>query len=382
MDASQSTIHKLQRSKSKALELRNREKLLSGIIKNTPGMVFQFIYHADSGQYYFTYVSEGSMQLFGLMPAEIMADSIQLEKKFHKADRKTFVESMRASLKNMTLWNWEGQALRCKGMKTWINCRATPRHDDLGNTIWEGVMLNISSSKQSELELLHSRQELRNLIAHIDLVRENDKKTLAREMHDELGQALTVMRLKLALLRMNFGADNALLVEQIRLMKMDLDQTSKVMRQVTSSLRPVALDQGLTAGLEWLIQELRSHTDIAVYLHDALPETETLDDIHATALFRIVQESLTNIIKHADASEVRVVVMLKNNQVHLSVEDNGAGFILDSGFKPNTFGLIGIQERALMLRGCASIDSVPGRGTVISVTIPFVCTTQQMHHAS
>ena len=375
MDANQPAGPELQCVETDALVLRNREKLIRGIINNTPGMVFQYTYHADSGKYDFTYVSEGSVQLFGLTPAEIMADSHRLEKKFNQADRKLFLKSMHDSLGSMRVWNWEGQAVRRNGVRTWINCRATPRHGDHGHIIWEGVMLNISVSKNTEQQLLSSQQKLRNLVAYVDRVRENDKKTIAREMHDELGQALTVVRLKLALLRMNFGAQNPALVEQIRLMKMDLDQTSKVMRQVTSSLRPVALDHGLTAGLEWLIQEFRSNSTITFYLRAALPEEQTLDDIHATALFRIVQESLTNIIKHANASKVRVMVVLKDNQVILSVEDNGQGFIMQTGFKPNAFGLIGIQERALMLQGFANIDSVPGRGTIIHVTIPFVRAT-------
>lgn len=374
--------HNITEIRQREAATREREKLISGIIQNTPGMVFQYVNRADSGQYYFTYVSEGSIPLFGLTPAEIMADSHRLEKKFNKPDRKAFLTSMHASLKNMSIWNWEGRAVRRSGAVNWINCRATPRQGEHGHIIWEGVMLDITSSKHTEQQLLNSRQELRSLVAHIDGVRENDRKIIAREMHDELGQALTVIRLKLALLRINFGEKNPALVEQIRLMKIDLDKTSKVMRHVTSTLRPVALDHGLTAGLEWLIEEFSGNTAIRFDLQANLPEDAILDDTHATALFRIVQESLTNIVKHANASAVLVLVSLENNRVHLRIKDNGQGFTMHSGVRLNAFGLIGIQERALMLHGRATIDSEPGRGTVIDVSIPFVTITSREHHDS
>ena len=215
--------HDISEFRQAETALREREKLISGIIKNTPGMVFQCIIYSDNRHLDFTYISDGSMRLFGLTPAEIVGNSQLIQKNFLESDQKTFLASMHKSLDLMEVWNWEGRVVKNNGPEKWINCRATPRYAENGNIIWEGVMLNISKSKKNEKELLSSKQELRNLVAHIEGVREQDRKKMAREIHDELGQALTVMRIKLSLLRINFGKDNSELTDDIHLMKVELD---------------------------------------------------------------------------------------------------------------------------------------------------------------
>lgn len=368
--------HDISEIRQSELALRENEKLVSGIIKNTPGMVFQCTIYSDDRHLDFTYISDGSMLLFGLTPAEIMSNSQLIEKKFIESDQKTFLCSMHKALKSMEVWNWDGRTVLNDGNTKWINCRATPRYSDSGNVIWEGVMLNVTISKQTEQQLIDSKQELRNLAAHTESVREGDRKIIAREIHDDLGQALTVLRMNLSLLKINFGPENPALIECIQSMKIDLDKTIKIMRHVTSTLRPVALDLGLTAGLEWLVEELTKNTRIKCHLQSNLHENDTMDDIRATTLFRIVQESLTNIVKHAEATEVIISIELEEleqgNFVRLKIKDNGKGFTLNAKTKKNSFGLIGIHERALILRGIAEIYSVPGEGTVVDVSIPLV----------
>ncbi|MDO8652227.1 MAG: PAS domain S-box protein [Undibacterium sp.] len=352
--------------------LRKSEQRIHGITANTPGMVFQCLQRAKSDELLFIYVSEGSMLLLGLTPAQIQANQNAITDHLVEWDRVSFHDSLRASSKSMGVWNWEGRVALTDGEEKWINCRATPRLSDDGDIIWEGVMFNISEGKRHEQELKQSRKVLRELSAHTEIVLEEERKRIAREVHDELGQALTVLRMDVSLLRLNFGGQSPQLMERILLMRDGVDRTIQMVRDITSALRPVALDLGLIAGLEWLVQEFIKHSGIDCQLQTNGCEEVTLDDSLATALFRIVQESLTNVTKHAEASEVVVLIELESDEsIRLEISDNGKGFIADGIRKSGSFGLIGMRERALMLHGAIHIHSVPGQGTHIKVCIPL-----------
>lgn len=353
--------------------LRESEQRIYGIAANTPGMLFQCQFNVTSGALAFTYVSEGSMSLLGLTPEQIASTPSAIVLQLVESDREKFYDSLRLSAVAMEMWNWEGATLLIEGEQRWINGRATPRAAPNGDITWEGVMLNISESKRSEQALRQSRQLLRDLSAHMESVREEERKRIAREVHDELGQALTVLRMDVSLLRIHFGAQSPQLMERILAMKAGVDHTIGIMRHVTSALRPVALDLGLIAGIEWLVQEFTRHTEIHCQLKTNVCEEVVIDDSRATALFRIVQESLTNVVKHAAASGVVISVWIEAEQ-HVCVEivDDGNGFVSESGRKANSFGLIGMRERALMLQGEVSIDSVPGQGTRVKVRIPLI----------
>jgi signal transduction histidine kinase len=352
--------------------LRESEQRIHGIAANTPGMVFQCVLQKGSTAPLFTYVSEGSMLLLGLTPQQILSDSNAITRQLSKPVRQAFHDSLRHSAQSMQGWNWEGATVSVGGEQKWINGRATPRLSGTGDVIWEGVMLNVTESKHSEQALRQSGQLLRDLSTHMESVREEERKRIAREVHDELGQALTVLRMDVSLLRLHFGGQSPQLMERIRTMTEGVDRTIRIMRHITSTLRPVALDLGLIAGLEWLVEEFTHHAAIHCQLTASGCEEVVLDDGRATALFRIAQESLTNIVKHAEATEVVVSIQMRDHQhVCLEITDNGKGFIPESGRKAGSFGLIGMRERALMLHGEIRIDSTPGVGTRVEVCIPL-----------
>lgn len=213
---------------------------------------------------------------------------------------------------------------------------------------------------------------LRDLSAHMESAREEERKRIAREVHDELGQALTVLRMDVSLLRLHFGGQSPALMERILAMKEGVDRTIRIMRHVTSTLRPVALDLGLISGLEWLVEEFTHHAGIDCQLQASGCDEVVLDDGRATALFRIVQESLTNVVKHAAASAVVVSIRIEDNRsICVKISDNGKGFVPGGARKAGSFGLIGMRERALMLHGKVDIDSTPGTGTRVEVCIPL-----------
>lgn len=244
----------------------------------------------------------------------------------------------------------------------WIDITAVK--DAHGTVLYRAMnVLDISERKESE-------RRLRELSAHMESVREEERKSIAREVHDELGQALTVLRMEVSLLRLNFGAQSPQLMERILAMKEMVDRTIHMVRDVTSALRPPALDLGLTAALEWLVEDLKGCPGINCVLRADDYEVE-LDDSQATALFRIAQESLTNVLKHADANEAEVSLHVEQGRICLRVRDNGRGFSNGAAGKTGAFGLLGIRERALMLGGEVEIESVPDKGTCVSVCLPL-----------
>jgi signal transduction histidine kinase len=213
---------------------------------------------------------------------------------------------------------------------------------------------------------------LRELAAHRDAVREQERKRIAREIHDELGSLLTALKMDISLSRMHAGDDPA---QQERLAQMrDLvDKTIQMVRQVATQLRPAALNLGIVPALEWLAHEFSQRSGIACVL-DTGDEID-MDDGHATAIFRIVQESLTNITRHAEASRVDVSLRRQGGGITLRIADNGHGFDPGSA-RADSFGLLGIGERAQALGATADIFSAHGAGCTVSIHMPVQADTR------
>ncbi|MDB5769144.1 MAG: hypothetical protein JWQ61_3958, partial [Collimonas fungivorans] len=212
-------------------------------------------------------------------------------------------------------------------------------------------------------------QQAQERAYELEASREEERKHLTREIHDELGQHLSALRMGVSVVGLEFGGRNPSLQGKIERMVTLVDATIKVVRNVVSSLRPSALDMGIVSALEWLAQEFTGNTGIPCSL-DVCEENIILDDKRATTIFRIAQESLTNISRHAQASRVGISLERKEKHYLLVVRDNGKGF--DTAVqKKKSFGLVGIRERTLMLGGEVEISSGPGVGTTIRVSIPI-----------
>lgn len=227
---------------------------------------------------------------------------------------------------------------------------------------------NITALKETERRLQESQHLLRQLAARGETAREEERKALTREIHDEMGQYLSALRLGVSLIGLQFGVGNPALEDQTQHLIGLVDSTIKVVRDVVASLRPTVLDMGIVSALEWLVDEFIERSKIPCGLRVAgeMP----LDERRATALFRIVQESLTNISRHAEASAVEIVLERNDTRYFLEVRDDGKGF--EPCLRKNkSFGLVGIRERGLVLGGEADIVSAPGRGTTVKVNFPI-----------
>lgn len=241
-----------------------------------------------------------------------------------------------------------------------------PERDAGGQVV--GVLAigrNITALKESERRLSESQQQLRQLATRSEAVREEERKYLTREIHDELGQYLSALRLGVSVLEMQFGGANPLLAERTRALTGLVDSTIQVVRNIVGRLRPGALDMGIVSALEWLVEKFRENNEASCQLHVDESRIQ-MDEASAIELFRIVQESLTNVRRHSAATRVDITLAADAGQYLLEVCDNGRGF--DPGqAKRDSFGLVGIRERALKLGGTVEIDSGPGQGTRLRV---------------
>jgi PAS domain S-box-containing protein len=229
---------------------------------------------------------------------------------------------------------------------------------------------NVTVLKETQRRLEESQLLLRQLAAHNETAREDERRHLSREIHDELGQCLSALRMGMSVLEFQYNEDHASSQAIIQRMIKLVDSTIRIARKLVTWLRPSALDMGIVPALEWLVEEFnRGHPGIRCMLR-VVEEDIDLDEKRATEIFRITQESLTNISRHADATEVQIALKRKESHYLLEVRDNGKGFnsLLQ---KKQSFGLIGVRERVLMLEGEVEISSMPDQGTIIRVGIPI-----------
>ena len=261
------------------------------------------------------------------------------------------------------------QCLRKDGSEFPGDINLSPLETNRGRLLM-AVVRDVSERQRAALELRESRQRLRELAAQNEATREAERKHIAREVHDELGQVLTALRMDLSLLRMHHGATDPTLTNKLVDMKGLVDRAIQGVRNVAMNLRPTALDMGLGPAIEWLCSDFTGHTGVACLFH-VKDEHIELDEARAVVVFRIVQESLTNISRYAQASRVDVSLKRRNTELHLEVRDNGRGFDLAEAGTKKSFGLLGMRERALALGGQVQIASTPGQGTVIRVAIPL-----------
>ncbi|BCK86755.1 hypothetical protein MIZ01_0521 [Sideroxyarcus emersonii] len=357
-----------QAHRSAQLALQENQTRLHAFIADLPGMAYQMLLQND-GQASFPYVSEGCHALLGIAPQDLARTSSLFESMLHPEDAPSYRQSMQASAKNLSFWNWEGRVLTLPGNEIkWINLRSSPRKTPNGIQ-WEGIIFNITQSKEAELEIRRSKAQLRELSSHIQEVREQERIAIAREVHDELGSTLTAIKLDIAWLGGRLTEKPAL-AEKAQNIEALVDRCIAAAGNISRSLRPSVLDTfGIVAAIEMEVDEFEQRTGIScVFEHDKIPD-EIPPDI-SIALFRIFQETLANITKHAQASKVEVRMHERDGGIELKVHDNGRGITQTDRAKPRSFGLRGIRERVEYFGGKVNIDSPAGQGTQIGVFIP------------
>jgi signal transduction histidine kinase len=222
---------------------------------------------------------------------------------------------------------------------------------------------------KSEKELKESQVLLRQLTGHLQRIREEERTTIAREIHDELGGQLTVLKMDLAWL--NKRAADSNVKERIASMLSLIDQTVKTVRRISSQLRPGILDDlGLVAALDWQSHEFEKHTGIHSKFLAEISD-DRFEKSLASGIFRVFQETLTNVARHSGAKEVQSSLKINDGNIVLTIADNGKGFNESMIKEKNTLGIVGMKERALMMGGSLKIESGKNEGTQIVLNVPL-----------
>ncbi len=287
----------------------------------------------------------------------------------------------------LTLWNIQvalGETydaeMRLRGADgeyRWFLVRTAPFRDEQGNIVkWYGVSIDIEDRKLAEDKLKATSEQLRALSASVQSAREEEGTRIARELHDELGSALTTLKWDLESIDKLFSesggpTDTSLVRTKIKEMIQLLDNTVNAVVRISSELRPTILDDlGLLAAVEWLAQQFEIRTGIVCQI-DSFVEQVDLSPDQATAVFRIAQEAMTNVLRHANATRVTITMAEEDGDFLLEIRDNGVGITEDQIIASQSLGLIGIRERAIIAGGAIEITAAPAKGTVVTLRIPL-----------
>ena len=290
----------------------------------------------------------------------------------HPDDRELVEKSLIAALAREVNYNVDVRLLPAGGETRFIHAEAEVEFDGEGKALrMFGTVQDITERKVIEQEIRASREQLRNLSSHLQAAREEEKATIAREIHDELGGNLTALKMDIAWLARILPPEMDVALEKTGAMANLVDASVYAMRRIVTELRPTVLDDlGLLAAMRWQASEFTKRYGIQckVVMHG---EDIAVAGAYRIALFRIFQESLTNAARYSKADRVLVDVWRERDKIALEIVDNGIGLPESTAMDPTSHGLRGMMERARTLGGTVEIGSAPGEGVVISVHIPL-----------
>jgi PAS domain S-box-containing protein len=267
------------------------------------------------------------------------------------------------------------QTLSGEKIDIWVHWHVMPGYELSLSRIFIAT-IDITERKGTLNALQVSRERLRALSAHLQSLREQERLAIARDLHDELGQALTALKMDLSMLERKAKTahgklDAPMLLGEVGSMQQRVTATINKVRNLITELRPEILDTlGLLPALEWQLEEFQERTNLACEFHSDVEELHLAKE-HAVAIFRIFQESLTNIARHANASKVRAKIEERDHALRIEIADNGKGISAEDLNIPGKFGLLGMRERALVFGGEVIITGAPGRGTTVKVKVPI-----------
>jgi PAS domain S-box-containing protein len=322
-----------------------------------------------------TYINPAAERLFGWSSAELIGRKMHDVMHYRRPDGRPFpvdeCPGLRVLQIGTILSDHEDVFIRKDGTFFPVVCSSSPIRSDDGGIVGVVVVFrDMTAQKQTEESLRRSREELRALAARLQTAQEAERSFLAREIHDELSGSLTALKMDLSLLPDRVAKGHKLFLEKLASMSGVIDSTLTRVHTIVTELRPIVLDKfGLVAAIDWLASEFQDRSGITCEVH--LPVEEiSLDADRSTAVFRILQEALTNVARHAHATKVVVDLSSEAGNLILTVRDNGKGITEQAIHAHNSIGFLGMRERALSFGGKAEVTRAPEGGTLVSVKIP------------
>lgn len=314
--------------------------------------------------------SEEIYRIYGRDPALPPAIYPEVQQYFTPESWMHLAAAVEKSMAGGVPYECDAEVVRPDGTHRWIvACGEAIRDADRNIISLHGTVQDITERKLAKEKLDESYKELQKLSTHLEVVREEEQKRIARELHDEMGGVLAALNVKVSLMATHPPTEMADLMTEVDILANLVASGIQSLRRIVTELRPSLLDEvGLKLAIERYVQDFERNTEIKCDLR--LPEEElTLDGNQSTTIFRIIQESLTNVAKHAKATWVSIVLSEWDTSLMLTVRDNGKGFDLNTQ-KAKSFGLLAIRERAAMVGGKAEITSAAGKGTTVRVSLP------------
>jgi len=344
---------------------------LQKIAGHIPGVVYQYLLRPD-GSSCFPFASEKIKSIYRLSPEEVREDAAKVFAIIHPDDHVAITVSILQSAQDLTAWSHEYRVRFEDGTVRWLLGNALPQRQDDGGTLWHGFITDITERRQVEETLRDHSRQLRALSRHVLQAQETERRRLAIELHDELGQSLTAIKINLqAHERFKDQMPSDLFAENIRIVEDALQQV----RRLSLALRPSMLDDlGLLPALRWIAEQSAARGGFTVTIDSAIPLERLAPEIE-TACFRIVQEALTNIIRHAHAARVAIELLQEGGSLLLCVRDDGVGFDIaamhERALAGGSIGVLGMQERAVLIGGELEIVSNATKGSAIRVRCPM-----------
>ncbi|MCQ8897355.1 response regulator [Limnobacter humi] len=347
---------------------RESERRFAAIAENIPGIIFQMVSGAGMARPTVPYVSEGVIRLFGVPPRNFLENPHYFFEQFEPDDAALLFEELLDPPGQDEPFGWEGRLKQRKGQDTrWVYLSAVAKPKGT-MYLWDGVLLDISDRKQAEERLLKAQVELRQVTTEFEKRREQERGSIAREIHDDMGGSLTKLKADVAWLNKNLVPDTAV-QEKLDDMLELIEHLLASSQRIAKDLRPGILDYGLIPALDWLVKDFNKRSQVAAHFQSNVEDVD-LPGEEKTALFRILQEALTNIVKHAQASRVDVELFVTDNELSMEIRDNGKGIDNTDKLKETSFGLRGMQERVAAFDGWVDVSGAVGQGTTVMVSIP------------
>jgi signal transduction histidine kinase len=343
--------------------LRESEGLLRSLASNLPAMMFRMDYDCATRWFSLPYVGEGSTRMFAARPHLLRGEPSLIVQAIVQEERQNFVDYLSRAAELGGNLSWQGRLDSVDGgQQRWVQIQATRREATGSRVQWDGIAFDISDLKRAE-------GEVRELTAHLEQVKESERAGVAREIHDDIGAIFFGLKLDLAWLRKRMAEDPAL-NERLDSVDAQLESGIQASQRIVHLLRPPILDYGVVAAIEWLARDFAKRTGLPCKFTSNVDELALAQE-HGTAVFRVMQESLTNILRHAGASAVRVKFAAGEGGVRLTVKDNGRGIERGALGKRTSFGVRGMRERALELGGSFELEAAEGGGTRLVLSLPL-----------
>lgn len=315
------------------------------------------------------YISVGAGELTGYpMTDFIMNKDRSFSSMILTDDRQRILKDIGHSLTEGNSFTVEFRILSAQNEVKWILGKGKGIFKGTNIIALEGLFTDITDRKKTEEELKSSLEQLRMVARHIEEVRENERVTISRELHDDLGQALTAVKIDLATIKLN--VTDMATVLKINKTTALVSDTIKTVQRITSQLRPQIIDDlGLETAIEWYTKEYEQRNNIRIFL-DMDTSLKIAPDA-SLIVFRILQEALTNIVRHSEATSVVIRLIRKKDMIDMSISDNGIGITADKVHSKKSFGIINMVERASSLGGNLKIYREDNRFTVVNLVFPL-----------